>query len=124
MLAVGLELTGGLARLNDLAARFLAAGGMVSISKRLPDWGIWLAAVLAAFGVAAALLLTGGGGRRILLWLTVVLLIAAWAPVLSLAARDPAVAAPWVAAVWSGACAVFYASRHRMPCDEIPRHDS
>ncbi len=122
-LAVGLELTGGLVRLNDLAMRFVAAGGMQSCPKRLPDVSIWLVAVLAAFGLAAALLLTSGGGRRILLWLTAVLLMAAWAPVLALAAHFPAVAAPWVAAVWSGACAVFYASRHQMPCDGIARHD-
>ena len=124
MLAVGLELTGGLARLNELAARFVAVGGIESFPKRLPDWSIWLVAVLAAFGVAAALLLTAGGGRRILLWCTAVLLMAAWAPILGLAAHFPAVAAPWVAVVWSGACVLFYASRHTMPCDEIPRLDT
>ena len=121
VLAVGLELTGGLARLNDLAFRLVAAGGLAKFPKQLPDWSLWLAAVLAAFGMAAALLLTSGGVRRILLWLTAVLLVTAWAPVLGLAARYPAVAAPWVTTVWSGACALFYASRHRMPCDEIPR---
>ncbi|MFZ9938345.1 MAG: hypothetical protein ACO3JG_15005 [Luteolibacter sp.] len=122
-LAAGLELTGGLARLNDLATRLVATGGMAEFPKRLPDWSVWLIAVLAAFGMAAALLLTAGGGRRILLWLTAVLLMAAWAPVLGLAAHYPAVAAPWVAVFWSGACAVFYASRHQMPCDEITRQN-
>ncbi len=124
ILAAGLELTGGLARLNDLAARLVATDGPDSFPKRLPEWCEWLAAVAAAFGIAVALLQTAGGARRILLWLTAVLLVTAWAPVLGLAARYPAVAAPWVAVVWSGACTVFYASRHRMPCDEIPRDDS
>ena len=124
VLAAGLELTGGLARVNDLSARLVSSGGLKAFPMRLPDWSMWLAAVVAAYGMTAALLLVSGGARRILLWLTALLLMTAWAPVLGLAARYPAVAAPWVAVAWSGACAVFYASRHRMPCDEIPRDDT
>jgi hypothetical protein len=123
VLAAGLELTGGLGRMNELAFRLVAAGGVDSFPKRLPDWSLWLAAVLAAYGMVAALLLTSGGARRILLWLSAVAVVTAWAPVLGLAARYPAIAAPWVAVVWSGACALFYASRHRMPCDDIPRDE-
>lgn len=120
LLAVGLQLTSALGRLNGLVARLVSSGAAETFPKQLPDWGIWLATLFAAFGMALAILLTAGLARRFLLWLTAVLLIAAWAPVLALAAHDPAIAAPWVATVWSGACSMFYASRHRMPCDEIP----
>jgi len=123
LLAVGLGLAGALGRMNDLVAAIVARGGVVSFPLRLLEWGIWLATVVAAFGMASVILQTAGAPRRFLLWLTAVLLIAAWAPVLGLAARYPAIAAPWVATVWSGACAMFYASRHRMPCDEIPPED-
>jgi hypothetical protein len=53
-----------------------------------------------------------------LLWLSAVILVAAWAPVLSLAARAPDIAAPLVATIWSGICALVYVSRHRMPVDQ------
>ena len=85
--------------------------------KHLPDWSIWLAAVFLAFGLAFALLETPGLGRRLILWFTAVFLTAAWAPVLSLAAHSPDIAAPWIATVWSGVCAIVYTANHRMPCD-------
>jgi len=118
-LAAGLEWIGALARFNAIAARFASHGGTGSFSKELSGWLIWLAASLAAFGMAAAILQTPGMFRRVLLWLTAVVLVTAWAPVLGLAARQPAIAAPWIATVWAGVCAVFYASRHRMPCDDF-----
>jgi hypothetical protein len=124
VLVLGMDLAGALGRMDDLAAALVSHGDVGSFPLRLPDWGLWLATVLAAFGMAAVVLQTPGTARRFLLWLTAVLLVAAWAPVLGLAARHPAVAGPWVATVWSGVCAIFYASRHRMPCDEIPADKS
>jgi hypothetical protein len=120
VLVVGLEFSGALERMDNFAAMLVSRGGAGMFPLHLPDWAIWLATVLAAFGMAAVVLQTAGTVRRLLLWFTAVVLVAAWAPVLALAARHPAVAGPWVATVWSGACAIFYASRHRMPCDEIP----
>jgi hypothetical protein len=120
VLAAGLELAGLLARLNASIAVLVSRGGLETFPKQLPPWVLWLAAVVCAFGMALAILGTPGILRRVLLWLTTVLLIAAWAPVLSLAAHAPDIAGPWIAAVWSGVCALFYSSRHRMPCDETP----
>jgi hypothetical protein len=50
--------------------------------------------------------------------MSAVILVFAWAPVLSLAARAPDIAAPCCATLWSGICALVYASRHKMPADE------
>ena len=118
LLAAGLELLGVVARLNEGVAGMVSRGGVETFPLALPGWGIWLAAVGFAFGLAGTLLATPGAGRRVLLWLSALVVVAAWAPVLSLAARTPEIGAPWIAALWSGACAIFYASRHRMPCDE------
>ena len=124
MLAAGLEMAGALPRLNALVASMVARGGLGEFAKSLPAWGIWLATTGFAFGMSAAILCTSGFTRRLFLWLTAVLLVMAWAPVLALASHRPDIAGPWVAALWSGACAVFYASRHRMPCDEFPADES
>jgi hypothetical protein len=64
------------------------------------------------------MLATPGGWRRFVLWITSVVLVSAWAPVLSLAAHAPEISAPWIAAVWSGVCALVYTANHRMPCEE------
>ena len=119
-LAAGLELAGALSRLNGMAAAMCSRGGLETFPKQIPVWMIWLAVVICAFGISLAMLGTPGLLRRVLLWLTAVLLIAAWAPVLSLAAHAPDIAGPWIATVWSGICALVYSSRHRMPCDETP----
>lgn len=118
VLAAGLELLGMLPRMNFVLARLVSRDGAGTFSKQLPEWGVWLAVAALAFGTATAILGTPGPLRRGLLWLSAVILVAAWAPVLSLAARSPDIAAPLVAAIWSGICALVYASRHRMPVDQ------
>lgn len=118
ILAVGLELLGFLARLNAGIAQWVARAGSANFPRHLPDWCIWLATGAFAFGLASAILGTPGPGRRAILWLTAMVLVTAWAPVLSLAAHAPDIAAPWIATLWAGVCAVVYASNHRMACDE------
>ena len=120
ILAGGLELLGFLARLNAGIARFVSRNQAEIFPRRLPEWWVWLAAGVFALGLAAAILGTPGHGRRVVLWLTAVFLVGAWAPVLSLAAHVPAIAVPWVATLWSGACALVYAANHRMACDTLP----
>jgi hypothetical protein len=117
VLAGGLELLGVLPRMNAWIAYRVSREGAETFPKTLPDEWIWLAAMVFAFGVAAAILGTPGQLRRGLLWLSAVILVAAWAPVLSLAAHAPDIAAPCVTAVWSGICALVYAYRHDMPVD-------
>jgi hypothetical protein len=124
VLAAGLELLGVLAQVNTGIARIVSRGGAETFPKQLPDWCLWLAAAGFAFGLAAAILGTSGHGRRVILWLSAVMLVAAWAPVLSLAAHAPDIAAPWIATVWSGVCALVYAARHRMPSDVVSSSQS
>ena len=118
VLAVGLDLLGVLMRMNAMIARLVSRGGAETFPNTLPDRWVWLAATVLAFGVAAAILGTPGQLRRGLLWLSAVILVVAWAPVLSLAARVPDIAAPCVATIWSGICALVYTSRHDMPADD------
>lgn len=117
VLAAGLELLGILTRVNAVIASLVSRDGAETFPKTLPDWGLWLAATVFAFGAAAAILGTPGQWRRGMLWLSAIMLVTAWAPVLSLSARAPEIAAPLVATVWSGICALVYASRHDMPVD-------
>lgn len=120
VLAVGLALLGMLDRMDAGIAAMLTAGQERSFPKELPEWVVWLATVVFAFGLAFVLLATPGLWRRLILWLTAIVLVAAWAPVLSLAAHAPVIAAPWIATVWSGICAIVYAANHRMACDGSP----
>jgi hypothetical protein len=78
------------------------------------------AVLLTAYGLPFVLLSVPGNTRRALLFTSTLLLLAAWVPVLALAAMKPAVSAPFLAALWAGGGALFYAARHRMPCDAPP----
>ena len=93
---------------------------MEKFPKHLPGWSIWLMTAVFAFGLAYAMLNTPGTWRRVMLWITALTLVAAWAPVLSLAAHAPEITAAWVATLWSGVCALVYTTHHRMPCDPSP----
>ena len=118
VLAAGLELLGTLDRTNTHITRIVSRDGVEKFPKHLPEWSLWLAAGLLAFGLTAAILATPGTWRRVVLWITAVVLVAAWAPVLSLASHAPDISAPWIATLWAGVCAIVYSSNHRMPADE------
>lgn len=117
VLAAGLGALGALERVNGAIAGLVSRGGAEKFPKQLSDGWIWLATVVFAFGLAFAMLGTPGQWRRVVLWLTAVVLVAAWAPVLSLASHAPEIAAPWIATVWSGVCSLVYAANHRMVVD-------
>ena len=119
LLAAGLSVLGILERVNGAIAKGLLAGKATGVPKMLPEWLVWCAAVLLAFGLSFAILNVAGTWRRCVLWLTTVVLVAGWAPVLSLAAHAPDIAAPLIATFWSGVCALVYAGNHRLPCDPM-----
>ncbi len=121
LLAAGLSALGILGRVNGFIAKGLLAGKAAGFPKALPEWLVWLAAGLFAFGLSFAILSVPGTWRRCVLWVTAVVLVAGWAPVLSLAARAPDIAAPFIATLWSGVCALVYAGNHRMACDKTKR---
>jgi hypothetical protein len=117
-LAAGLAALGALDRVNAAIAGLVSRGGAEKFPKQVADGWVWLAAVIFAFGLAFAMLGTAGQWRRVVLWLTAIVLVAAWAPVLSLAAHAPEIAAPWIATVWSGVCSLVYAANHQMAVDQ------
>ncbi len=119
LLAAGLSLLGMLDRLDGMAASLVTREKAADFPQSLPEWSLWLAALGFAFGLSFSILSVPGTWRRLILWLTSLALIAAWAPVLSLAAYAPDIATPFIAALWSGVCALVYAGKHRMPCEEI-----
>jgi hypothetical protein len=118
ILAAGLELLGMLQHANGIFADFVSRNGAEKFSKQLPEATIWIATWIFAFGLAWAILAVPGHARRWFLWIATLFMVLAWAPVLSLAAHRPDVAAPFIATFWSGLCAIFYTSNHRMPGDE------
>ena len=121
VLAIGLSALGILTRLNVLAARLVPPVDGGSFPKRLPEWAVWLAAVVFAMALPLAILGVATAWRRVVLWITALVLVTGWAPVLSVAAHAPAVACPFVVTLWSGICALVYAANHRMESDREPK---
>ena len=119
VLAVGLAVLGLTDKADAAIAGFLSrvihAEGGAGFAKALPAWALWLATALLAYALAFATLGVPGTWRRLVLWFTTLGLVAAWAPVLGLAAHAPQIAAPLVATLWSGACALVYTHSHHMP---------
>jgi len=121
VLAVGLAALGLTDMADAAAARLLSRAiqpeGAAGFAKTLPIWAPWLATALLSYALAFAMLGVPGTWRRLVLWFTTLGLVAAWAPVLGLAAHAPQIAAPLLATLWSGACTLVYTHSHRMPCD-------
>jgi hypothetical protein len=118
LLAVGLSALHILDRVDLAIGKWMSQGKPAGFPKALPEWAVWLAVVLLTFGLASAILSVAASWRRVVLWITTAALVAAWAPVLALAAHAPDIAAPLIAVIWSGVCALIYAGNHRMACDE------
>jgi hypothetical protein len=120
LLVAGLAIPGILDRVDTLIARMTAEGG-TGFPKSLPDWCVWAFTIFVSFGVPYAILGAPGTWRRVMLWFTALVLVTGWAPVLVLTAHAPDIAAPWIATLWAGVCALVYAANHRMPADNQPR---
>ena len=120
LLVAGLAAAGWIERIDARVADWVSRGGREGYGKMLPGWVPWSVAACGAAGVCLAILGTVGGWRWAVLWLGALAVVAGWAPVLSLAAHVPEIAAPWIACFWSGMCAMVYAWRHRMPSDSRP----
>lgn len=117
LLVFGLHALGLLPRMNAWIATCVKVPGDASLAQALPPPLIWGAALAIAFGLSFSILSVAGMSRRILLVISSWVIIAGWAPVLSLAARAPEIGAPFIAALWAGICALVYASRHAMEAD-------
>jgi hypothetical protein len=118
VLAAGFGTLGFMDRADDLIEAFLKSGGLGGATKVVPDWGIWLAAAVGAFGLSTSILAVPTNWRRGILLVSALVVMAGWAPVLVLASYRPEVAVPLLATFWAGLCALVYASRHHMPVDD------
>lgn len=116
-LAAGLHLTGMLATL-DRALEAWVAGGARDFDSAVPPWSVWLATAAIAYVIALVLLEIPGNWRRIVIWISTLAVIAAWLPVAAMAELHAPVAAPLIAALWSGICSLIYAARHHMEVDD------
>ena len=116
VLAAGFGYVGILDRANDGVASVLQVGG--GLMKSLPEWAVWAAAAVGAFGLSFLILSVPTTWRRVVLWISALVLVAGWGPVLVLAGRHPVIAVPLLATFWAGLCSLVYASRHRMAADK------
>jgi Mg2+/citrate symporter len=121
LLVAGLHFLGLLEKANTELADALSKRIHTVFPQALPPLGIWLATLALVLGLTFTLLCVPRAWQRTILWITSLVIIAGWAPVLGLAAHKPEIAAPWIAALWSGMCAMAYAGNHRMPCDDSPQ---
>lgn len=117
LLSAGLHVLGLLEPLDSgLAA--LVALDPATAAAAVPAWVVWLATAGLAYGLAIVLLEIPGTWRRVVIWLSTIAVVAGWLPVAAISGSHAQVAAPAVAVVWSGICAIIYASRHRMAADD------
>lgn len=117
MLALGLNFGHVLEPVDAWLTRELAGNGWGETLVELPNWWSGAAILLVSFGLSCAMLASPAHWRRLVLWFSAVLVLIGWAPALALAGRQIDIAAPLVAALVSGACALGYGARHRLPCD-------
>ena len=115
LLTGGLGLLRMLDRIDFQISRWLGTVIPLTFSQDLPSLWVWLFTAVAAYGVVGVILCARGGCRRWLFWVSALSLVLFWAPVLVLAAYEPKIAAPFIAALWSGICAMVYVGKHRMP---------
>ena len=120
-LAVGLDFLKVIERMNVWFTQMLTGSGLSQPVREISKEVLWLAAGFMAFLLAAVLLNIPGMWRRILVWGITIALTFFWAPVLLLAAYKPEIGVVLVAVLWSGFCAMVYATNHVMPADEKPK---
>lgn len=120
ILCAGLSLLGLAARMDVWLIESIARVIPGPFPHTLGMVAHWLATITIAFGLPLLLLVIPAHWRRLVIAVSIVMSIAAWIPVLALAAHSPSLSMPLVAGIWSGICAITYATRHRMPCDVHP----
>jgi hypothetical protein len=91
-------------------------GGEMQVVPRV---FVLLAVVIASYLLPFLLLRTPEWWRRAMLWVSFVIVAIAWWPVLALANWKIEPCLPTAALLWSGLCAMIYAQRHRLPCEEV-----
>ncbi len=118
-LAGGLEFIGVMGVLNGWLMALMGGTGL-AVPERVLGWEVvWMGAVLLSFLLAAVIMNVAGMWRRLLVWVVTVVLTIFWVPVLWLAAHKPEIGVAVVVVIWSGFCAMVYATNHVMPADRL-----
>ncbi len=116
-LAVGLDflkLTGGA---NGFFESVFLPKGMDAVSRPIDPVALWAGTAVLAFALPAVMLNVPGNWRRMVVWCGTLALTLSWGPVLLLASYRPEIAVAVVAVLWSGFCAMIYATNHVLPVD-------
>lgn len=116
-LAVGLGFLKLVVTVDGFFAAVFLPKGMPPASHSLNPAMLWTATALLAFALPAVMLNVPGTWRRMVVWCATLLLTLSWGPVMLLAALRPEIGVAVVAVVWSGFCAMIYATNHVLPVD-------
>lgn len=116
-LAAGLGYLKFIHRLDLFLQNLLTIPGLSAPSRSISPQVVWIAVALLSFFVPAVMLNVAGTWRRVLVWGLTFLLTLFWGPVLLIAAYRPEIGAALIAILWSGFCAMIYATNHEIPAD-------
>ena len=117
-LAVGLKFLKLAVKLDGFFETVFLPKGMGSASRPLDPAVLWMVAAALAFALPAVMLNVPGTWRRMVVWCGTFALTLSWGPVLLLASYRPELAVVVVAVLWSGFCAMIYATNHVLPVDK------
>lgn len=115
--AASMAALGVAGRLDSLLAASLEMVRPEGGFRNTPIHWIWPGALAHALMMAVVLLHTPGWWRRWLFSAAALVVTAGWAPVLALAAWQPAVSVPLLVVITSAAGSLLYIARHHMPND-------
>ena len=128
-LAAGLGFLRLMERFDGFLTALMRPLGLSDPSQSLSPWALWSATALLSIFVAAVMLNVAGTWRRLLVWVITLVLTVFWGPVLLLASFKPEIGVAIIAVLWSGFCAMIYATNHWLPADrreqsEIRKNDA
>ncbi len=116
-LVAGLDFLKLVRRLDTALTEVFSPSGLAAPALPLEKWVLWLGTGLLAFALPAVIMNVPGTWRRAVVWGGTLALTLTWGPVLVLASRMPEIGVAVIAVLWSGFCAMYYASNHGLPVD-------
>lgn len=116
-LALGLGALGVWNQANEIGFSWWTALG--TEWQEVPKWVELGFVISLAFVTPTLMLYSPSLWRKWAMWMGMMILYVVWIPVLALAAWRMGMMAPLVAGLWSGLCAMIFASRHELPCDVL-----
>lgn len=117
-LSAGLRFLGLMGKMDGFLESVFSQKSMASPPNSLTHIELWGGSALLAFVLPAVILNVPGLWRRLVVWALTLALTLAWGPVLLLAAHKPEIGVALVVVLWSGVCAMFYATNHVLPVDK------